>query len=49
MDSEPKLDGLKTFVDDLTDKGDFHILDVKYRCREFTENDSPKNYGATIH
>ena len=25
------------------------ILDVKYRCREFTENDSPKNYGATIH
>jgi len=49
MDCEPKLNELKTFVDDLTDKGDFHILDVKYRCREFTKDDSPKKYGATIH
>jgi hypothetical protein len=49
MDCEPKLNGLKSFVDDLSDKGDLHILDVKYRCRKFTENDSPKTYGATIH
>lgn len=49
MDTEPQLDNLKRFVDDLEDKGDCNILKVKYKTRDFTKDDCPKKYGATIH
>ena len=42
MDTEPQLDNLKRFVDDLEDKGDCNILKVKYKTRDFTKDDCTK-------
>ena len=49
LDSEPKLEGLKKFVNIMKENEVCNILDVKYTTRELTEHDNPKTYGVTVH